>query len=84
MMELRIYDRLIQKDLLCVQKTALGLVLRFPIVILLRLIGTSRKLTGISGWILGKTTPPKEWLDIGTGCPGNGGVTISGSIQGTS
>jgi len=35
----------------------------------------------LSGWILGKISSPKEWLGIGTDCPGSGGVDVSGVFQ---
>ena len=36
---------------------------------------------GGSGWILGKTFPPKEWSGTGMDCQGCGGVTVRGGIK---
>jgi len=33
---------------------------------------------GGSGWMLGTISSQKEWWCVETGCPGSGGVTISG------
>lgn len=34
-----------------------------------------------SGWILGKAYSQKQCWGVGTGCPGSGGVTVSGGAQ---
>jgi len=36
-----------------------------------------------SGWMSGKISSQKEWLGIGTGCQGGGGVIIPGGVKET-